>query len=63
MGRGQLLTELCQACVDAVVAIAANDLHLITCEVILTPTGLAYLQRLQQIYEQLGAIIAGYRPK
>jgi crossover junction endodeoxyribonuclease RuvC len=52
-----------QACVDAVVAIAGNDLHLITCDAILTPMGLAYPQGLQQIYEQVGAIIAGYRPR
>jgi crossover junction endodeoxyribonuclease RuvC len=47
----------------AVVAAAGNDLRLIVCNAIMTPTGLAYPQRLQQIYEQLGTIIARYRPR
>lgn len=46
----------------AVVAAAGNDLRLIACDAIMTPKGLAYPQRLQQLYDQLGAIIAQYRP-
>jgi crossover junction endodeoxyribonuclease RuvC len=47
----------------AVVAAAGNDLRLIACDVIMPPTGLAYPQRLQQIYEQPGEIIARYHPQ
>jgi crossover junction endodeoxyribonuclease RuvC len=47
----------------AVVAAAGNDLRLIACDAIMTPKGLAYPQRLQQIYEQLGVIIARYHPQ
>ncbi len=47
----------------AVVAAAGNDLRLIACNVIMPPTGLAYPQQLQQIYEQLGEIIARYHPR
>ena len=47
----------------AVVAAAGNDLRLIVCNAIMTPMGLAYPQRLQQIYEQLGVIITQYRPR
>ena len=46
----------------AVVAAAGNDLRLIACDAIMTPKGLAYPQRLQQLYDQLGAIIAEYQP-
>jgi len=47
----------------AVVAAAGNDLRLIACDAIMTPKGLAYSRRLQQIYDQLGAIITQYRPQ
>ena len=47
----------------AVVAATGNDLRLIVCDAITTPMGLAYPQRLQQIYEQLGVIITQYRPQ
>ncbi len=47
----------------AVVAATGDDLHLIICDAIMTSKGLAYPQRLQQIYEQLSTIIARYRPQ
>ncbi len=47
----------------AVVAAVGGDLRLIVCNAIMTPVGLAYPQRLQQIYEQLGAIIGQYSPQ
>ena len=47
----------------AVVVAQGNDLHLIVCDAIITPKGLAYPKRLQQIYEQLNAIIAQYQPR
>lgn len=47
----------------AVLSAQGMDLHLVVCDAIVTPTELAYPQRLQQIYEQLGAIIARYRPQ
>ena len=47
----------------AVVAAAGDNLRLIVCDAIMTPVGLAYPQRLQQIYEQLSAIIVRYRPR
>ncbi len=46
-----------------VVAAAGDELHLIVCDAIMTPKGLAYSQRLQQIYEQLRTIIAQYQPQ
>ncbi len=63
MRRSQPLTELHQACVDAVVAAAGNDLRLIVCDTLMISNGLAYPQRLQQLYDQLGAIIVRYRPQ
>lgn len=47
----------------AVLAARGMDLHLVACEAIVTPTGLAYPQRLQQVYEQLGAVIGQYQPQ
>lgn len=41
----------------AVVAAAGNDLRLIVCDAIMTPTGQAYPLRLQLIYEELSVII------
>jgi crossover junction endodeoxyribonuclease RuvC len=38
------------------------NLHLIVCAAIETPTTLGYPQRLLQIYERLGAILAEYQP-
>ena len=46
----------------AILAAAGNDLHLIACDAIMTPVALSYPRRLQQIYEQLGEIIAQYQP-
>ena len=46
----------------AVLAAAGNDLRLVTCDAIMTPVELSYPRRLQQIYEQLGEIIAQYQP-
>ena len=46
----------------AVLAAQGMDVRLLVCDAIMTPTGLAYPKRLQQIYEQLGAIIARYQP-
>ena len=46
----------------AVVAAKGNDLGLLVCDAVITPKTLAYPQRLQQIYEQLGTIIAEYQP-
>ena len=46
----------------AVLAAAGSDLRLLTCDAIITPVALSYPQRLQRIYEQLGEIIAQYRP-
>ena len=47
----------------AVVMATGHDLRLIVCGAIMTPKGLAYPQRLQQIYEELRAIIMQYRPR
>jgi crossover junction endodeoxyribonuclease RuvC len=47
----------------AVVATDGNDLRLLVCDTIMTPTKLAYPERLQQIYEELGEIIVQYRPR
>ena len=46
----------------AVLSAQGMDLRLVVCDAIITPTTLAYPQRLQQIYEQLGAIMARYQP-
>jgi crossover junction endodeoxyribonuclease RuvC len=46
----------------AVLSVQGMDLHLVVCDAIITPTTLAYPQRLQQIYEELGVIVAEYRP-
>lgn len=46
----------------AVLAAAGNDLRLLACDAIMTPVALSYPQRLQQIYDHLGEIIAQYRP-
>jgi crossover junction endodeoxyribonuclease RuvC len=47
----------------AVVAAVGNDLRLIVCDAIMTPTGQAYPLRLQLIYEELSVIIARYCPQ
>src|SRR5216684_6378017 len=47
----------------AVVAAVGNDLRLIVCDAIMTPTGQEYSLRLQLIYEELSVIIARYRPQ
>ncbi len=47
----------------AVVAAAGDDLRLIVCDAIMTPTGQAYPLRLQLIYEELSVIIARYCPQ
>ena len=46
----------------AVLSAQGMELHLVVCDAITTPTTLAYPQRLQQIYEQLGVLIAVYKP-
>src|SRR5260370_23374602 len=45
----------------AVITAKGNGLGLLVCDAVMTPKTLAYPQRLQQIYEQLGVIIAQYR--
>jgi len=47
----------------AVVAAAGNELRLIVCDAIITPTGEAYPLRLQLIYEELCVIIDRYHPQ
>src|SRR5260370_41479722 len=46
----------------AVITAKGNGLGLLVCDAVMTPKTLAYPQRLQQIYEQLGTIIAEYQP-
>ena len=46
----------------AVLSVQGMDLHLVVCDAITTPSTLAYPQRLQQIYKQLGVIMAEYQP-
>src|SRR5258708_11798201 len=47
----------------AVVAAHGNELHLLACDVITTPAGLTFPQRLQQIYERLVVLVDEYRPR
>ncbi len=47
----------------AVVTAAGNDLRLLVCDAIMTPTGQAYPLRLQLIYEELSVIIGRYHPE
>jgi len=47
----------------AVVSAAGNDLRLLVCDAIITPTGQAYPLRLQLIYEELCVIIDRYHPQ
>ena len=47
----------------AVVAATGNDLRLLVCDAIMTPTRQAYPLRLQLIYEELSVITDRYRPK
>ncbi len=47
----------------AVLAEEKGDLRAVVCDVIRTPAGLSLPRRLQQIYEQLGALVATYRPQ
>ena len=47
----------------AVVAAYGNELRMLACGVITTPAVLAFPQRLQQIYERLGALVDEYRPQ
>ncbi|GAC1349437.1 MAG: crossover junction endodeoxyribonuclease RuvC [Ktedonobacteraceae bacterium] len=47
----------------AIVVAAGDELRLLGCNAIMTPTGKAYPLRLQLIYEELSAIIARYRPQ
>src|SRR5713226_2412705 len=46
----------------AVVEARGDELSMIACDVITTPAGMPLAQRLQQIYQHLGEIIATYRP-
>src|SRR5258708_22685365 len=47
----------------AVVAAHGNELRMLACGVITTPAVLAFPQRLQQIYQQLSALVDEYRPQ
>ncbi len=47
----------------AVVETQGSALRLLACDTIITPKGLAYPERLQQVYEQLREVIARYRPQ
>ena len=47
----------------AVVSAVGNELHLLDCDAIMTPTGQAYPLRLQLIYEELSVIIDRYCPQ
>ena len=47
----------------AVLAEEKGELSAVVCDVIRTPAGLSLPRRLQQIYEQLGALVATYRPQ
>jgi len=47
----------------AVIAASGNELRLLTCDVITTSAGLAFPHRLQQIYEQLSALVNEYHPQ
>jgi crossover junction endodeoxyribonuclease RuvC len=47
----------------AVVRARGSDLSLVVCDVITTPAKMPLARRLQQIYEELSAIIATYRPQ
>ena len=47
----------------AVILAKGSGLGLLMCDAVMTPKTLPYPQRLQQIYEQLGTIIAQYRPQ
>src|SRR5260370_13992951 len=46
----------------AVVAAGGNDLRLVVCDAIMTPSGQAYPLRMQLIFEVLSVIIARYCP-
>jgi crossover junction endodeoxyribonuclease RuvC len=46
----------------AVVAARGDQLNMIVCDVITTPAGMPFAQRLQQIYRSLGEIISTYHP-
>ena len=46
----------------SVVASRGNTLSMVACGVITTPAGMPLAQRLQQIYQRLGEIIATYQP-
>jgi len=46
----------------AVLSAQGNELHLMVCDAIVTPTTLAYPQRLLQLYEQLDVILSEYQP-
>ena len=46
----------------AVVAARGSELSMIACDVITTPAGRAFPQRLQMIYKRLSEIIAAYQP-
>jgi crossover junction endodeoxyribonuclease RuvC len=47
----------------AVIAASGYDLSLLACDVIATPAGVVLPQRLQQIYQQLSALVNEYRPQ
>jgi crossover junction endodeoxyribonuclease RuvC len=47
----------------AVVEAQGSDLRMIACDVITTPATMPMAQRLQQIYQRLGDVIATYQPQ
>jgi len=47
----------------AILAAQGSSLRLLACDTIITPVGLAYPERLQQVYEQFCMVIARYRPQ
>lgn len=46
----------------SVVASRGSSLSMVVCDVITTPAGMPLAQRLQQIYQRLGEVIASYQP-
>ena len=46
----------------AVVAAQGNELNMVTCDVITTPSGMPLPERLQHIYHRLSEIVSTYRP-
>ena len=47
----------------AIIAAQGSVLHLVACNTIITPQGLAYPERLQQLYEELREVVTRYCPR